>query len=40
MIQRVLELKEALITYVGKLRLSKDAFDKETFDEDYLTNDK
>jgi hypothetical protein len=40
MIRRALELKKALITYAGKLRSSKDAFNKETFDEDYLTDDK
>ena len=38
-IWRVLKLREALNTYAAQLRVSKEPLDKETFDEDYLSND-
>ena len=36
MIRRALELRPTLDDYALKLRVSKDAFDRETADEDYL----
>jgi hypothetical protein len=39
MICRALELREALDVYVLRLNISKDAFDQETFTEDYLSDD-
>jgi hypothetical protein len=39
-ILRALLLREALDTYAIKLRLSKDELDKETFNNDYLNNNK
>jgi hypothetical protein len=39
MICRALELREALDTYALRLNVSKDAFDRETFTEDYLSDD-
>ena len=39
MIQRALHLREALDMYAYKLRLSKEAFDLEVFQHDYLSDD-
>ncbi len=39
MIRRALELRDALDTYAIKLNVSKDVFDQETFQEDYLSKD-
>jgi hypothetical protein len=39
MVQRALELREALNAYTFKLRLSKEDLDKETHLNDYLSND-
>ena len=39
MIRRGLELREALDTYALQLHVSKDAFDKETAENDYLHDD-
>jgi hypothetical protein len=39
MICRALELREALDVYALRLNVSKDAFDQETFTEDYLSDD-
>jgi hypothetical protein len=40
MIIRALDLRDALNTYVIKLRVSKDTLDLETYEQDYLTDDK
>jgi hypothetical protein len=40
MIQRALKLRKALNTYAVKLKVSKDSLDQETFDNDYLGDDK
>ena len=40
MIRRALKLREALNTYAAKLKVSKDSLDQETFDNDYLTDNK
>src|SRR5271168_5406254 len=37
MIRRALELREALDIYAGKLRVSNEALDEETYQQDYLT---
>jgi hypothetical protein len=39
MIRRALELREALYVYEFKLKVSKGAFDIETFEQDYLSDD-
>jgi hypothetical protein len=39
MIRRALELREALDTYAAKLHMSKEAFDQETFEQDYLSDE-
>ncbi len=38
MIRRVLELRQALDEYVIRLGLSKDVLDRETFENDYLSD--
>jgi hypothetical protein len=36
MIRRALELKEALIAYIKKISVSKNTFDREIINKDYL----
>jgi hypothetical protein len=40
MIWRALKLREALNTYAAKLKVSKDSLDQETFDNNYLEDNK
>jgi hypothetical protein len=40
MIIRALDLRDALDTYVIKLKVSKDTLDLKTYKQDYLTNNK
>ena len=40
MILRALELRDALDVYAAKLSVSKDVLDVETFQNDYLSQDK
>jgi hypothetical protein len=40
MIRRALDLRKALDAYALKLHVSKDTFDRETFEQNYLSDDK
>jgi hypothetical protein len=40
MIIRALDLRDALDTYAIKLRVSKDALNLKTYEQDYLTDNK
>jgi hypothetical protein len=40
MIRRALELKQALNTYTAQLRVSSNALDNETYEQDYLSDSK